>query len=110
MKLLLDQNISHRLIAKLIDSFPDSSHVTYLGMADVSDIEIWKYAQKHNFSIVTQDADFHEHCLLYGGPPLIIWLKSGNQPKQVTLEKLLKTKDEIEHTAQDPNIWCIEIY
>jgi len=110
MKLLLDQNISHRLIAKLIETFPDSSHVAYLDMSDAPDIEIWKYAQKHNFSIVTQDADFHEHSLLYGGPPLIIWLKSGNQRKQITLEKLLNAKDEIKLTTQNPKIWCIEIY
>ncbi len=110
MKLLLDQNISHRLIAKLLAAYPNSSHVTYLGMADAPDNTIWRYAQEHNFNIVTQDADFHEYSLLYGGPPLIIWLKSGNQRKQVTLEKLLKAKDEIKHAALDPRIWCIEVY
>jgi len=79
-------------------------------MGDAPDSTIWEYAKEHDFSIVTQDADFHEYCLLYGGPPLVIWLKSGNQRKQVTLEKLLNAKTEIEHASQNSEIWCIEVY
>jgi predicted nuclease of predicted toxin-antitoxin system len=32
MKLLLDQNISHRLIASLIETYPESTHVAYLAL------------------------------------------------------------------------------
>lgn len=110
MKLLLDQNISHRLIASLIDTYPESTHVTYLDMGAAADNVIWHYAKENGFSIVTQDADFHEYCLLYGGPPLVIWLKSGNQRKQVTLDKLLNAVDDIETAALNPEIWCIELY
>ncbi len=59
---------------------------------------------------MTQDADFHEYCLLYDGPPLVIWLKSGNQRKQVILEKLLNAISDIEKAALNPEIWCIEVY
>jgi predicted nuclease of predicted toxin-antitoxin system len=110
MKLLLDQNISHRLIASLIETYPGSTHVAYLDMGEAPDNSIWHYAKENGFSIVTQDADFHEYCLLYGGPPLVIWLKSGNQRKQVTLEKLLNARNEIEKAALNPEIWCIEVY
>ena len=34
MKLLLDQNLSHRLIAELDDIFPAALHVRLLGMAE----------------------------------------------------------------------------
>jgi len=87
MKLLLDQNISHRLVATLLASYPESTHVSYLDMGDAVDTAIWQYAKDHGFCIVTQDADFHEYSLLYGGPPLIIWLKCGNQHKRVVLDK-----------------------
>jgi predicted nuclease of predicted toxin-antitoxin system len=110
MKLLLGQNISHRLIASLIETYPGSTHVAYLDMGEAPDNSIWHYAKENGFSIVTQDADFHEYCLLYGGPPLVIWLKSGNQRKQVTLEKLLNARNEIEKAALNPEIWCIEVY
>ena len=110
MKLLLDQNISHRLIASLIEAYPESTHVAYLDMGDAIDEDIWKYAKEHDFCIVTQDADFHEYCLLYGGPPLVIWLKCGNQRKQVILEKLQNAQKDIERATLDPAIWCLEVY
>lgn len=72
MKLLLDQNISHRVVAQLIQACPGTEHVAYLGMGGALDDAIWNYAKAHEFCIVTQDADFHEYCLLYGGPPLVI--------------------------------------
>lgn len=110
MKLLLDQNLSHRLVPSLQEAFPASSQVRLLDMDGAMDKAIWDYAQVHDFSIVTLDADFHEYSLLWSGPPLIVWLKCGNQPKKIVLEKLLVNKDVIRHAAQDENIWCIEIY
>ena len=72
MKLLLDQNLSHRLLKPLTTIYPDSSQVGLLSMGDVVDKVIWEYAHDRDFSIVTLEADFHEFSLLWGGPPLII--------------------------------------
>ena len=110
MKLLLDQNISHRLVAPLSEVFPESTHVAYLDMGDASDESIWQYAQEHGHGIVTLDADFHEYSLLYGGPPLVIWLKCGNQCRQVIRDKLLNAQTDIEQAALIEDIWCIEVY
>jgi len=45
MRLLLDQNLSHRLIDLLEDLFPGSLHVRLLGLAEadaeVEIVEIW---------------------------------------------------------------------
>ncbi|MDN5865574.1 MAG: DUF5615 family PIN-like protein [Gammaproteobacteria bacterium] len=41
MKLLLDANPSHRMLAELEQSFPDSDHVTRLGLATANDRELW---------------------------------------------------------------------
>ncbi len=68
MKLLLDQNLSHRLVKRLEDSYPESSQVALLGMGDEADKAIWQYAREEGYVIVTQDADFHEYSLLLGGP------------------------------------------
>ena len=110
MKLLLDQNLSHRLVPALIETYPDSSHVSSLNMGEASDLEIWRYAKQEGFSIVTLDADFHEYSLLYEGPPLIIWLKCGNQPRATILEKLLNSRGSIEQVASDTDTWCVEVY
>ncbi len=110
MKLLLDENLSRRMIPALQTSYPKSSQVTLLGLNEASDREIWEYAKKESYAIVTQDADFHEQSLLMEGSPLVIWLRCGNQPKNIFLEKLLAYQDQIENALQDKDIWCIEIY
>ena len=110
MKLLLDQNLSHRIVKLLNDTYPNSTQVSVLDMAASTDKEIWDYAQKHDYAIVTLDADFHEYSMLHSGPPLVIWLKCGNQPKRVILEKLLTNEAVIKQAHNDVNIWCVELY
>jgi predicted nuclease of predicted toxin-antitoxin system len=41
MKLLFDQNLSHRLLTELGDLFPGSLHVRLLGLAEADDLQIW---------------------------------------------------------------------
>jgi predicted nuclease of predicted toxin-antitoxin system len=88
MKLLLDQNLSRRIIPSICEVYPQSSQIQLLGMEDASDKAIWEYARTHDYAIVTLDADFQEYSLLRGRPPLIIWLKCRNQRKEVVLQKL----------------------
>ncbi|HRQ25126.1 MAG TPA: DUF5615 family PIN-like protein [Anaerolineales bacterium] len=79
MKLLLfDQNISPRLVERLADIYPDSTHVSLLGMGNAMDIEIWQYAHDNDYMIVTKDADFSELGVVRGFPPKIIWIRRGN--------------------------------
>ena len=44
MKLLLDQNLSRRLIGMLAAEYPGTDHVLLLGMAEVDDTDIWEFA------------------------------------------------------------------
>jgi predicted nuclease of predicted toxin-antitoxin system len=78
MKLLFDHNLSPRLIARLVDLYPDVSHVSLVGLDRASDLEVWSYAASHDFVIVTKDADFDDMSLLRGFPPKVIWLRIGN--------------------------------
>ena len=78
MKLLLDQNLSYKLIKELDNFYPGSNHVYRLGLHKASDENIWKYARDNNFAIVTQDSDFNERSLIYGYPPKVIWIRVGN--------------------------------
>jgi predicted nuclease of predicted toxin-antitoxin system len=66
LKLLLDQNLSRKLINRLADIFSDSSHVQFHALAEVNDSTIWEFAKNHDFCIVTQDADFSELSQLKG--------------------------------------------
>jgi predicted nuclease of predicted toxin-antitoxin system len=58
LKLLLDQNLSHRLLNAVHSLCPESRHVREFGLDRASDDEIWQYAAAHDFCVVTQDTDF----------------------------------------------------
>ena len=45
MKLLLDENLSRRLVPFLQHDFPGSSQVVLLGMESASDKEVWLRAK-----------------------------------------------------------------
>ena len=110
MKLLLDENLSRRIVPILQDVYPDSTQIALLNLNEADDRKIWEYAKQEDYAIVTQDADFHEYSLLAGGPPLVVWLRCGNQPKKMILDKLIKNQKLIESANQDPEIWTIEIF
>ena len=78
MKLLLDHNLSPKLVRLLADVYPACTHVHDLGMDQASDTEVWQYAAEHGFTIVSKDADFHQRSLLLGAPPKVVWLRIGN--------------------------------
>jgi predicted nuclease of predicted toxin-antitoxin system len=78
MKLLFDENLSHRLIDLLADEFPGSAHPRQLGMRGASDTALWEYAREKGFAIVSKDNDFRQRVFLDGPPPKVIWLSIGN--------------------------------
>lgn len=78
MKLLLDENLAPRLAAALSDLYPGSLHIRDCGLRGASDIEVWQYAQKKGFAIVSKDSDFSQRSSLLGSPPKVIWLRIGN--------------------------------
>ena len=78
MKVLFDQNLSPKLVDRLTDLFPGSSHVQSLGLDCATDDQIWEHAQLNGFVIVTKDEDFNDLSVVRGSPPKIIWLQLGN--------------------------------
>ncbi|MHC5727113.1 MAG: DUF5615 family PIN-like protein, partial [Nostoc sp.] len=80
MKLLLDENLSDRIVSQIVDLYPDSVHVKTLGLINTDDVIIWEYAKAHDFVIASKDSDFHQRSLLYGHPPKFIYLRIGNSP------------------------------
>lgn len=92
MKLLFDQNLSHRLVQSLQKEYPDSRHVREVGLQEASDAVVWQYAAQQGFAIVTKDADFHQRSFLFGHPPKVIWVRVGNASTAV-IEALLRRRD-----------------
>jgi predicted nuclease of predicted toxin-antitoxin system len=78
VKLLLDENLSPRLVALIGDLYPDSTHVENCGLLAAPDEQVWSFALENGFAIVTKDSDFSERSVLDGCPPKVIWLRIGN--------------------------------
>jgi len=80
VKLLLDQNLSPRLVRTLEAVYPGSSRVSLVGLRDADDTVVWEFARDHDFIIVSKDSDFHQRSFVYGFPPKVIWIRRSNCP------------------------------
>lgn len=99
MKLLFDQNLSHRLVSELDALFPDSDHVRAAGLDTATDREIWEYADKQGYVLVSKDSDFRQLAFLLGPPPKAIWLRAGNRSTTAIAELLRSAADDIARFA-----------
>jgi len=89
MKLLFDQNISFRIVKLTQSKFPDTAQVRELRLEGKS--------------------DFYDFSNLYGHPPKIIWLRTGNT-KTINIASLLNNKANLINTFfDDKEISCLEI-
>ena len=109
MKLLFDQNISHRLISQIQDILPEAKQVRQLGLENISDKQIWEYARDNNFIIVTFDGDFYDFSLVWGHPPKIIWIRTYNQTTKNVEEIMRKHLNSLFHFQNDMDLACLEI-
>ncbi|MFA7173507.1 MAG: DUF5615 family PIN-like protein [Kiritimatiellia bacterium] len=82
MKLLLDQNLSRRLLRDINVAFPGSRHVADFNLMREDDEVIWRFAANHGFTIVSKDSDFLHRAFLRGHPPKVIYIGVGNCPTQ----------------------------
>jgi predicted nuclease of predicted toxin-antitoxin system len=110
MKLLFDHQLSHKLVKRLADIFPDSSQTRLLGFGTADDRAIWEHARQQGFIVVSLDADFYDLSVLRGHPPKLIWLRCGNSTVR-EVERLLRANAKlIESFAADATIGCLEIF
>ncbi|MBB1075912.1 DUF5615 family PIN-like protein [Rhodoferax sp. 4810] len=109
MKLLLDENLSRRLLPFLQHDYPGSNHVVMLGMESASDTVVWQRAKDDGYVIVTRDADFQELSLVWGQPLQVIRLKTLNQSRSATLKVLLAHRDAIIESLEHDGLASVEI-
>jgi predicted nuclease of predicted toxin-antitoxin system len=110
MRFLFDQNISHRILKLLPEQYADSTTVKSENLINVMDKEIWDFAKRNDFVIVTQDSDFNDLNSLFGFPPKIIWIRTGNLRTQAIVDILIDYSEEINKFLNDENYGCFEIF
>lgn len=109
MKLLLDQNISYRLVKRIQITYPGSQQIGSLGLSNLSDRAIWEYAKKEGYTIVTFDSDFYDISITRGHPPKLIWIRAEDQTRSNIERLLLEKEQQIVFFSDDPESGCLEI-
>jgi predicted nuclease of predicted toxin-antitoxin system len=110
--LLFDQNISYRIVQKLEHLYPKCTQVRIANLENATDNRLWLFAKEHNYTIVTFDADFFDLANLYGHPPKIIWLRTGNSTTDALAKLLTDRLDTIKDFIENPennSAACLEL-
>jgi predicted nuclease of predicted toxin-antitoxin system len=110
VKLLLDHNLSHKLVSRLSDTYGGSTQTRLLGFARAADPEIWFHARTHDFVIVSKDNDFAELAVLRGSPPKVVWLRLGNCSSAAVEQLLRRNVTVITEFVSDPDRVVLELY
>jgi predicted nuclease of predicted toxin-antitoxin system len=111
MTILLDANISWRLVKNLSKHFRNVLHVRHTGLPDpAQDDQIWLWAKLNNAVIITNDQDFINMLSTYGFPPKVVLLRKGNLTTKQIDRLLTEFKLEIEHLGESETYGLLEIY
>jgi predicted nuclease of predicted toxin-antitoxin system len=102
MKLLFAQNLSLRLVKRLSELYPDSQHVSDIGLDRADHRLLWEYANQNEVVVVTRDSDFSELSILQDFPPKVIWIRRGNCATSQIEEILRSHNKEISQFFEDP--------
>ena len=102
MKLLLDHNLSRKLVELLLNEFPGSLAARDVGLSRAPDSELWSFAQSNHFVVVTKDSDFIQRSFLFGAPPKVIWIALGNCSTKQILSLLRNSTEGIRKFELDP--------
>ena len=111
MRLLLDANLSWRMIAVLQPHFSVCFHVDRmdeLGMP-ASDTAKWQYAKENDLMIVTNDEDYVDLINLKGFPPKVVLLRVGNNSRLFIANLLIARKNDIERLHASAENGLLEI-
>ncbi len=101
MKLLLDENLSPRLVSRLGLLFPGLTHVRDVGLKQAHDLDIWNWAKENAFDIVTTDADFVGLSQRCGWPPKVVHIKRCDFPLRVVEDQLRRSAVRISEFGKD---------
>ena len=101
MKLLLDENLSPTLVRHLSAAYSESRHVSDVGLAGATDLQIWAFAQEQGYVLVSKDSDFRELSTARGAPPKVVWLVVGNEGTLAIRDLLVATQDRLEALVAD---------
>jgi predicted nuclease of predicted toxin-antitoxin system len=99
VKLLLD-----KLVTRLAELYPESIHVVEVGLLASLDREVWDFAKREDFIIVSTDSDFYDLATTIGPPPKVVWLRRWRDPTRDAEQVLRREAVRITEFASDPEL------
>jgi predicted nuclease of predicted toxin-antitoxin system len=79
LKLLIDFNLSPKLLPLITELFNGSQHLQSTNLPrNTPDHVIWQFAKENDFAILTADRDFLDLSARFGPPPKVIRFDSMN--------------------------------
>ena len=109
LHLIADENVSWRL-KKILLEWDILPYNEIRPGKRLTDLMIWQFAKTNNYIILTFDEDFAELQNLYGFPPKIIWLRTGNISTNEIASLLLKLEEDILKFFSNDELGIYEIY
>jgi predicted nuclease of predicted toxin-antitoxin system len=110
VKLLFDENLSHKLARRLADLFPNSLHVRDVGLKTTDDPLVWDYAKNNGLMIVSKDMDMHDLSLVFGNPPKVIWIRLGNCSTSEVESLMRQEFDIIKTFYEDDSVSLLALF
>ena len=110
MKLLLDENLSRRIVPALRANYAGSTQVALLGLERADDRAIWEFAKAGNYVIVTKDDDFLQLQTVLGYPPKVILLTIGNCTNSEIVELLNQSHGLLEAELNQPGVGMVNLF
>jgi predicted nuclease of predicted toxin-antitoxin system len=107
VKLLLDENLSRRLVPALQASFPGSSQVALLGLERATDAQLCAYAAEHRFVLCSKDNDFPRLVAARGYRPQLVHLALGNLSNDAVLSALLAAAGRLDAALAEPGVGVV---
>lgn len=109
MKLLLDENLSRRLVPALQARFPGTSQVALLGLERASDLELCDYAAENGFVLCSKDDDFHRLVAARAYRPKLVHVALGNAGNEAILAALLAAADRLDAAMAEPDVGVVVV-
>lgn len=80
-----------------------------VGLERASDADLWAYASREGFAIVSRDVDLAEMATLRGAPPLVVWLRGGNS-STASVEAALRLRHAQILGAEADGVSSVEVW
>lgn len=102
VSLLLDENLSESVAARVAAEFPNAEHVRRVLGAGATDQRVWEYAKSRDHLLVTLDHDFERLSVARGAPPKVVLIDARNASTAAIAAALIDRASLIRRFESDP--------